>query len=77
MERAKQVPMMLSVPKAIRDRLRTLAAEENLKNPDQVTSASTLAREILIQYMTDMFPHGKIGEKDLFKNQQQSDHLVK
>ena len=54
MKQPKQVPMMLSIPKAIRDRLRKLAAEQNLKNPDQVTSASTLAREIICQHIAEI-----------------------
>ena len=40
----KPVALMLSIPKSFRDKLRTMAAEQNLKNPDQVTSASTIAR---------------------------------
>jgi hypothetical protein len=46
----KPVPLMLSIPKSFRDKLRIMAAELNLKNPDLVTSASTIAREIVCAY---------------------------
>ena len=41
---------MLSIPKRFRDKLRIMAAEMNLKNPNQVTSASTIAKEIVCAY---------------------------
>ncbi|OQY09361.1 MAG: hypothetical protein B6I30_09950 [Desulfobacteraceae bacterium 4572_187] len=47
----KPVPLMLSIPKAYRDQLRKMAAEQNLKNQDQVTSASTIAKEIILQHL--------------------------
>ena len=46
----KPVPLMLSIPKSFRDKLRKMAAEQNLKNTDQVTSASTIARKIVCKY---------------------------
>ena len=46
----KPVPLMLSIPKSFRDKLRVMAAEQNLENPDQVTSASTIAKEIVCAY---------------------------
>jgi len=51
MSENKPVPLMLSIPKSFRDKLRMMAAEQNLKNPDQVTSASTIAREIVCEYL--------------------------
>ena len=51
MSENKPVPLMLSIPKSFRDKLRKMAAEQNLKNPDQVTSASTIAREIVCEYL--------------------------
>ena len=42
---------MLSIPKDCRDRLREMAARQNLENMDQVTSASTIAREIICRYL--------------------------
>ena len=50
----KPVPLMLSIPKSFRDKLRKMAAEQNLKNPDQVTSASTIAREIVCAYFDNL-----------------------
>ena len=50
MEDNKKVSLMLNIPKSFRDKLRKMAAEQNLKNPDQVTSASTIAREIVCAY---------------------------
>jgi hypothetical protein len=45
---------MLSIPKDCRDRLRELAARQNLENPDQVTSASSIAREIICKFLDDV-----------------------
>ena len=50
----KPVPLMLSIPKSFRDKLRKMAAEKNLKDPDQVTSASTIAREIVCAYFDNL-----------------------
>ncbi len=59
MTQTKQgVPIMLTVPKEIRNQLRELAAQENLKNPDKVTSAAEIGKKILINYL----------EKGLAKN---------
>jgi hypothetical protein len=48
MEKTRLTPLMLSVPIEIRDRLRKIAARQNLERPDQVTSAAQVAREIII-----------------------------
>ena len=56
MSEDKPVPLMLSIPKEYRDKLRTIAAEQNLKNPDQVTSASTIAKEIIRDYLERFHP---------------------
>jgi hypothetical protein len=60
MKENKQVQLMLSIPKSFRDKLRTMAAEQNLENPDQVTSASTLAREIICEYLDQIESGGVI-----------------
>ena len=52
MTKSKLVPMMISLPREYRDRLRTLAAEQNLKNLDQVTSAATIAKEIICRHLS-------------------------
>ena len=45
----RQVPMMLSVPPDCRDKLRQMAARRNFHNPERVTSASTIARELVLE----------------------------
>ena len=52
MAKSKLVPMMISLPKEYRDRLRTMAAEQNFRNPDQVTSAATIAKKIICEYLS-------------------------
>jgi hypothetical protein len=42
---------MLSIPRECRDRLREIAARQNLENPNQVTSASSIAREIICNFL--------------------------
>jgi len=50
----KQVPLMLTVPKEFRDRLRQMAAERNLQNPNKVVAASTIARELLVESLSEI-----------------------
>ena len=50
----EKVSLTISVDKVYRDRLRTMAAQQNLNDPDQLTSASTLAREIICEYIHKM-----------------------
>ena len=45
----RQVPLMLSVPPGCRDKLRQMAARRNFHNPERVTSASTIAREMVLE----------------------------
>jgi hypothetical protein len=52
MAKTKLVPMMISLPKEYRDKLRTMAAEQNFKNPDQVTSAATITKEIICDHLS-------------------------
>ncbi len=52
MTKSKLVPMMISLPKEYRDKLRTMAAEKNFRNPDHVTSASTIAKEIICERLS-------------------------
>ena len=47
----EKVSITISIAKIYRDRLRIMAAERNFENPDQITSASTLAREIVCKYL--------------------------
>jgi len=45
----RQVALMLSVPPGCRDKLRQMAARRNFHNPERVTSASTIARELVLE----------------------------
>lgn len=47
----EKVSLTISISKSYRDRLRTMAAQQNLYDPDQLTSASTIAREIICEYI--------------------------
>ncbi len=47
----EKVSITISINKIYRDRLRTMAAQQNLHDPDQLTSASTIAREIICEYI--------------------------
>ena len=47
----EKVSLTITIPKNYRDRLRTMAAQQNLNDPDQLTSASTIAREIICKYI--------------------------
>ena len=56
MEKEKKVSITISINKQYRDRLRMIAAEQNLNNPDKVTSASTLAKEIICEHLDKLRP---------------------
>ena len=62
MAKSKLVPMMISLPKEYRDKLRTMAAEQNFVNPDQVTSAATIAKEIICEHLS-IVREAKVKEK--------------
>jgi hypothetical protein len=49
MTQNRQVPMMISLPPEVRDKLRILAAEQNMRNPMRVTAAATIAREYILE----------------------------
>jgi hypothetical protein len=49
MNQTKQVPMMISLPPEARDKLRIFAAEQNLRNPNQVATAAGIARELVLE----------------------------
>ena len=51
MSTEEKVSLTISISKSYRDRLRTMAAEQNLQDPDMLTSASTIAREIICEYL--------------------------
>jgi len=50
----EKVSLTISIAKSYRDRLRTMAAKQNLHDPDQLTSASTIAREIICKHIDEL-----------------------
>jgi len=56
----EKVSITISIAKIYRDRLRIMAAERNFENPDQVTSASTIAKEIICEYLEQLESGGVI-----------------
>ena len=51
MDTMKNVALMLSIPEKYRNLLRTMAAERNLSNPNQVTSAARIGSMIIVDYL--------------------------
>ena len=51
MDQKEKVQLNVLLPICQRNRLRKTAAEINLKDPTQVTSAATIAREIICDYL--------------------------
>lgn len=49
MHNDEKVSITISIAKANRDKLRFMANEPNLKDPDQITSASTVALEAFLK----------------------------
>ena len=58
MDSMKNVPIMLSIPKRYRGLLRKMAAERNLANPDQVTSAAQIASKIICDHLVNLENEG-------------------
>ncbi len=50
----EKVSLTISIAKSYRDRLRTMAAKRNLHDLDQLTSASTIAREIVCDHIDEL-----------------------
>lgn len=50
----KKVSITISISKEYRDQLRTMAARRNMHDPDQLTSASTIAREIICEHIDEL-----------------------
>ena len=54
MTTGRKVSITISIEKGYRDQLRTMAAKRNLHDPDQLTSASTIAREIICEHIDEI-----------------------
>ena len=72
MSTERLVPLMLSISKEHRDLLRTIAAECNLENPDEVISAALIGRNIIIHFLKGQQPS---AIKSLVKNEITGDQL--
>jgi hypothetical protein len=59
----KNVTLMITLKKEDRDLLRKMAAEQNLKNLNDVTSAAQIARVIIENNLTQ-----KKNEKNVYEN---------
>lgn len=51
MSKEEKVSVTISIDKSYKDKLRIIAAKLNLMDPNQVTSASTIAKEIICGYL--------------------------
>jgi hypothetical protein len=49
MNSTKTTQIMITIPTYVRDRLRAMAAQRNLQNLEQVTSAAEIARDVLLE----------------------------
>jgi len=54
MSTEEKVSITVAIAKSYRDRLRTMAAKRNLHNIDQLTSASTIAREVICEHIDEL-----------------------
>ena len=61
MSKQEKVSLTISIKKKYRDQLRTIAAEHILNDPDSVTSASTIAKEIICDHLDKLMP--EIGDR--------------
>ncbi|MFZ0242697.1 MAG: hypothetical protein WAL90_13715 [Desulfobacterales bacterium] len=68
MTEGEKVSLTISITRACRDQLRTMAAGRNIENPDQVTSASAIAREIIYEYLNAV-------DATLQRNQHKEDQM--
>jgi len=62
--------LMITLPKNIRDLLRTIAARENLKDPSRVTSAAAIAKEIIMENLDK----GKCNNKEHTERRNSYEH---
>jgi hypothetical protein len=55
METEKMMSLTLSIPKSYRNLLRRIAAEQSLKDPDQLVTSARLAREIICEFLKEKY----------------------
>ena len=54
MSKEEKVCLTISFDKSYKDKLRVMAAEQNLLDQDRVTSASTIAKEIICEKLDNL-----------------------
>ena len=59
MHQETKVSLTIAINKAYRDKLRIMAAEQNLMDLNQVTTASTIAKEIICRYIDNLITEEK------------------
>ena len=69
MSKEEKVSVTISIDKSYKDKLRIIAAEQNLKNPNQVTSASTLAKEIICGYLDKLTSEEIEENRGVYENE--------
>ena len=52
------VPLMITLAREVRDKLREIAAKRNLKNLNDVTTASRVGREIICDFLSKLEEDG-------------------
>jgi hypothetical protein len=62
MDQEKLVSVTISLPQTYRDRLRRMAAERNLNNPEHFTGISQLGREIICGCLKELETAKKEGQ---------------
>lgn len=69
----EKVSLTISINKEYKIRLRTMAAEKNLLDPDQITSGSTIAREIICEHLDKIDFNEETADSDVVKPEFPSD----
>jgi len=62
MDPEKLVSVTISLPQEYRNRLRKMAAKQNLNHPERFTSISELGREIICGYLKELETAKKEGQ---------------
>jgi hypothetical protein len=67
----KIIPLTIGLPKSYRDRLRRLALETNMKNPDHTVTVSQIGREIVCASLDKILEErkGATNNESTFNNQ--------
>jgi hypothetical protein len=69
MSKEEKVSVTISIDKSYKDKLRIIAAKLNLRDPNQVTSASTLAKEIICGCLDKLTSEEIEENRGVFENE--------